>query len=498
MDFPKSVPSVGLVDGKFIDEDAVAGTPGSLIPSAWGNAVTLEILKVIQDAGLEPDEDDNTQLSAAIDQKISESSVAFATQPEAEAGESQTKVMSPLRVFQAIAKVVAQATESAFGWLKIATLSQTNTGTDDATAVTPKKLAAAVQTQTLNAGTTGGTATAYTVSNIPGMSSYVAKLRLNVTFHVGGGVNPTISVNALGAKSLKQYDASGGKISAVITAGMVSDIVYDGTDCVLLNQLPVKSKQGLRGAATNWKAVASGVSANIVCTAQQVVVADASGNSVVLDNLNLTLNTQSAASATVDGMASGATVVNTWYAVYVWYNSSTGVVRVTGDISLTSPTPPAAGFDFWARRSRFRTDSVTANRYPLGFIQVRELFQYGVAASSNVPSMVLLVGGAAGSVNDPPTWQAVSISSVVPPTAVRIYCVLAAFNGSNAIVSPNNAYGGINGSGNLGSSMITGGASATNFAVSQKFDMIIESSNIYYAAAASTPRLFCVGWEDSI
>ncbi len=239
MDFPKSVPSVGLVDGKFIDEDAVAGTPGSLVPSAWGNAVTLEILKVIQDAGLEPDEDDNTQLSAAIDHKISESSVAFATQPEAEAGESQTKVMSPLRVFQAIAKVVTQATESAFGWLKIATLSQTNTGTDDATAVTPKKLAAAVQTQTLNAGTTGGTAAAYTVSNIPGLSSYVAKLRLNVTFHAGGGVNPTINANALGPKNLKQYDVSGTKVPPVIIAGMVSDIVYDGTDWVLLNQLPI-------------------------------------------------------------------------------------------------------------------------------------------------------------------------------------------------------------------------------------------------------------------
>ena len=40
MDFPKSVPNIGLVDGQFVDENVSTGTPGSLIPSAWGNAVT--------------------------------------------------------------------------------------------------------------------------------------------------------------------------------------------------------------------------------------------------------------------------------------------------------------------------------------------------------------------------------------------------------------------------------------------------------------------------
>jgi len=66
MDFPKSVPSIGLVDGKFVDEDAIAGTPGSLIPAQWGNGLTLEVLNVIQAAGLTPDEDNNAQLLTAI------------------------------------------------------------------------------------------------------------------------------------------------------------------------------------------------------------------------------------------------------------------------------------------------------------------------------------------------------------------------------------------------------------------------------------------------
>ncbi len=66
MDYPKSVPSVGLVGGKFVDEDPLAGTPGSLIPAQWGNGVTEEILHVIEGGGLVPDEFSNTQLLAAI------------------------------------------------------------------------------------------------------------------------------------------------------------------------------------------------------------------------------------------------------------------------------------------------------------------------------------------------------------------------------------------------------------------------------------------------
>lgn len=65
-----------------------------------------------------------------------------ATQLEAEAGAINTRWMSPLRVFQAIAKKVVQATEAIVGTAAVATQTQTNAGTDDATIVTPKKLRA--------------------------------------------------------------------------------------------------------------------------------------------------------------------------------------------------------------------------------------------------------------------------------------------------------------------------------------------------------------------
>lgn len=66
MDYPKSVPSAGLVNGKFVDENPLTGTPGSLIPADWGNGVTEEILNVIKAGDLTPDETRNDQLLAAI------------------------------------------------------------------------------------------------------------------------------------------------------------------------------------------------------------------------------------------------------------------------------------------------------------------------------------------------------------------------------------------------------------------------------------------------
>jgi phage-related tail fiber protein len=65
-----------------------------------------------------------------------------ASQAEAEAATDQdnTKPMTALRVFQAIAKRVVQATETVFGWAKVATQAQTNSGADDTVMVTPKKM----------------------------------------------------------------------------------------------------------------------------------------------------------------------------------------------------------------------------------------------------------------------------------------------------------------------------------------------------------------------
>lgn len=149
MDFPKSVPSVGLVDGKFVDEDVVAGTPGSLIPAQWGNAVTEEVLNVITSGGLTPDEDNNAQLLAAINAKIAaaipgsppdasttvKGIVELATNLETQAGSDTERAVTPAGLAS------RTATETRAGILRVATQTEVNNGVDDASSVTPLKLA---------------------------------------------------------------------------------------------------------------------------------------------------------------------------------------------------------------------------------------------------------------------------------------------------------------------------------------------------------------------
>ena len=88
--------------------------------------------------------------------------------------------------------------------------------------------------------TTGGTSTAYTLTT-PQASALTTLERWRVKFNATAGATPTLNRDTKGAKSLKYYDSAGAKQSCGATSiisGMISDVVYDGTDYVLLNQLP--------------------------------------------------------------------------------------------------------------------------------------------------------------------------------------------------------------------------------------------------------------------
>lgn len=99
-------------------------------------------------------------------------------------------------------------------------------------------LAVLARQQKYTAFSTAGVAPNFTLTVVPAIAAYSVGLRLHVKFSAAGNGANTLNVNGLGAKSLKQYDAAGAKVAAVIAAGQLVDMEYDGVDFVLLDPLP--------------------------------------------------------------------------------------------------------------------------------------------------------------------------------------------------------------------------------------------------------------------
>ncbi|MFJ3469043.1 hypothetical protein [Pseudomonas sp. NPDC090201] len=143
-------------NGEFTEGSPAAGVPATLIKADWLNSIQREILAAIGVAGIPQSPTDDGQLAKALKwlgswknltdkpSNLTDYSITIASQVEAEAGTDNAKPMTALRVAQAIAKKITQATETAFGWAKIATAAQVATGTDTATIVTPATLATAL------------------------------------------------------------------------------------------------------------------------------------------------------------------------------------------------------------------------------------------------------------------------------------------------------------------------------------------------------------------
>lgn len=108
--------------------------------------------------------------------------------------------------------------------------------------------AASPNTQAQTAFTTSGTAPAYTVTAAPAVA-LTANTRLQLTFHASTSGAATLAANGLTPKSLKQYDSAGAKVDPVIVSGQKADVVYDGTDFVILDALPVSISTATESAA---------------------------------------------------------------------------------------------------------------------------------------------------------------------------------------------------------------------------------------------------------
>jgi len=349
-------------------------------------------------------------------------------------------------------------------------------------------IAKLLQSQKLIAFPTAGTATALTLTPSPAIDAYAADLRFRVKFNIASGLNPTLNVSAKGAKSLKQYDSAGAKVAAVFAANQLSEIEYDGVDFIVVDQLPVVAANlsGIKGASKNLALSASGTAATVSITADELVLGHSSdGTYVTIKNINLSATTAAG------GLDAGVSAINTWYAVWIIYNPTTGAKAASLSLSATGPALPT-GFTYSARVGWARTDG-TANKYPLSFVQAGRRVTYKVAAGSNVPAMPVLAAGAIGNVVTP-VWAAASVSGLVPPTAGSIVPLLNTTGGYKQMVAPNNAYGGFSSTTNPAPLISSAGTSAAYLTLS--YPMLLESTNIFVASEGN--NVFCAGWEDNL
>lgn len=235
--------------------------------------------------------------------------------------------------------------------------------------------------------------------------------------------------NATGAFSVTCKTAGGSGVS--IATGLRQSVYGDGTNISASSGAPVQ--QGVVGQFSNLKASATGLSALVSITADEVLLEAAAGVYLTVRAASLTLNT---AGSGANGLDTGTIAASTWYYVYVISNGTTTAALCS--LSPTAPTMPS-GFTYKALVSVLRSDG-TANKFPLSFVQGNDRWKYKLVAASNTVGYPQLTSGLQGTA--PSTWATVSTASAAPPIASSIHIAASALaqNLANAWVAPNSAH----------------------------------------------------------
>lgn len=238
----------------------------------------------------------------------------------------------------------------------------------------------------LDAGSTGGTSTAYTATLTPAITAYADKQCFRVKFNAACGANPTIDFNSVGAKKIYQM-SSGSAVQLVandVLANQVWQLRYDATldtaagGFILMNYVSQFSITALTETTTvdNYadflpiyddSATANrkvrpeyllglmaghlfglgtsnnGSDANndIDIAAGRAVDNTTFALMVLSSALTKRLDASWAVGTNQGGLDTGSKASNTWYYVWLIQRPDTGVVDALFSTSATSPTMPA-------------------------------------------------------------------------------------------------------------------------------------------------------------
>ena len=219
-----------------------------------------------------------------------------------------------------------------------------------------------IQSQSYTAGTTGGTSTAYTLTPSPAITALAENQRFAVEFHTASGSSPTLAVSGLTAKNLKYRDAAGAKTAVAsgdIPTDWRSDVIYDGTDWIVLD-VPsgVTAVAASRGYLSGFNISNNSGDTNFDLDITAGVCRDSTNTKTLTLSAALTGKRFDAVFAA--GSGGGATDVlpataDAGWHVFAILKDSDNSVDILYSLSPTAPTMPS-GYTYFRRIGAFRTD----------------------------------------------------------------------------------------------------------------------------------------------
>lgn len=344
------------------------------------------------------------------------------------------------------------------------------------------------QNQIAQAFTTSGTATALILTPVPAIAGYAPGQRFNVKFHVPSGANPTLNTSAKGAKALKQYTSAGTKVAASFVADQIADLVYDGTDWVVLDALPPSSSAAIRGGKSNLAITTTGLSTIAALSADEFVVKSSSGLATNLSNVNVTVNLSNVGAG---GRDTGGLSGSLWYYAFIIYNPTTGDVAGIASSNSTAPLLPA-GYTQYGLAGPLRTQASSPFNL-LSSSQFNNDFKYEVVLGTNVTSFPAVTSGAAT------TAITVATSSVAPPIA-KIGSFVCGTNSGFVAFAPAGGFVSTPGTNYLSTAQLNGfpfagGWNASGPVPTASGEISLRNPSVMYASSTANGVIQCMGFR---
>ena len=260
------MPTVDVVgpnpNSYFYKGDPTTNTPATIVEQDWLNTIQQELINILVAGGVTADKTKQDQVVKAINYLSQKSAAIYAASTTA--ANTYTATLAPVPAAYSTGMVcIIQFTNHNTG---IATINLNGLGAKtitkcDGSALALKDIADnmiavlyydgtnfqlinpnpanyVTQTQFQNDAPTfavcSSAANTFAINLNPAPTAYTQGMRLSVLFNNANTGAATLNVNGLGAKTIVTFNGAA-LIAANIRAGMIANLVYDGTNFQLLN-----------------------------------------------------------------------------------------------------------------------------------------------------------------------------------------------------------------------------------------------------------------------